>query len=408
MRIVACRVCGNKDLKTIIELGDQYLSDFRSDNTKPNKYPLDVVFCDGCKLVQLRDTAPSGEMYHENYGFKSGVSESIKADLLDNVKHVLTYIKEPTNWLDIASNDGTLLGYVPESILTVGIDPIGFLCDEAEAKGHQIINDFFDPKYFDTKFDAITSISMFYDLDDPNTFVAGVKSVLADKGVWDIQQNYLLTTLKLNAVDNICHEHLEYYTLRSLENLLDRHGLAVIDVSTSTVNGGSLRTIVAHKGAYETQPSVQAQRDRESAYGIDNLETYLTFGEGIMYNLASLMIALKSLKDAGKSLYIMAASTRGSTIWQAAGIGPNLVTAAVEKNPAKVGKNFSAIGVPIISEETFRANCASDSVGIIGPWFFAEEIVKRERQFIEDGGVMIVPLPEIEVVAKENLDKWLS
>jgi NDP-4-keto-2,6-dideoxyhexose 3-C-methyltransferase len=403
MRTIAgCRVCNCPDLTTVVDLGEQYVSDFRDDNSKPGKYPLVGVICENCKLVQLRDTTPSGEMYHENYGFKSGISDSIKADLLDNVTRAQAHHPKATTWLDIASNDGTLLSYVPSTVYRVGVDPITKYCKEAEQYADEIINDFFPTDKFPTKkFDIVTSISCFYDMDDPNAFVKGVTDVMADDGIWDIQQNYLLPTMQLNAVDNFCHEHIEYYTLLSLEFLLEKHGLEVFDLSTSMVNGGSLRTFVTKKGSRPVQPSVEQQRLIELEAGLHDVETYKAFGAKSIANMEMLKKVVDDLNAKGKEIYILAASTRGATLWQTAGITEQDVPFALERNPEKVGKYFSAIGMPIISEQTARLN--KPDYMLVGPWFFAyPEIISREKEYIMNGGALIIPLPELDIITKDN------
>lgn len=395
--ITRCRVCGCPDLTTVVDLGVQYVSDFRDDNSKPNKYPLVGVICENCKLVQLKDTTPSGEMYHENYGFKSGISDSIKADLRDNVAKALEYKPGATTWLDIASNDGYLLSQVDSAIYKVGVDPITKYCKEAEQHADLIVNDFFPSDKFPAKkFDVVTSISCFYDMDDPNGFVKGVADVMEDDGIWDIQQNYLLPTIELNAIDNFCHEHIEYYTLLSLEYLLEKHGLEVFDLSTSMVNGGSLRTFVCKKGKRPVQDSVEKQRFIEVEAGLHEIETYKKFGEKSIANMKMLKKIIDDLNAKGKEIYILAASTRGATLWQTAGITEKDVPYAVERNEEKVGKYFSAVGMPIISEETARLN--KPAAMIIGPWFFAGEIIEREAQYLKDGGHLIIPLPELKVI----------
>lgn len=417
MRVIdTCRSCSSINLTEFLDLGEQYLSDFRKDNSKPPKVPLVGLICDDCKLVQLRHTANSWDMYHENYGFKSGVSDSIKADLKDIVSTALEYHDEPKTWLDIASNDGTLLSFVPSSMHRTGVDPITKYCKEAEQHADKIVNAFFDAEYFSDygtvgdryyqHFDVITSISCFYDMDAPNKFVGDVAKVMSPKSIWVIQQNYLLPTLQLNAVDNFCHEHLEYYTLLSLEPLLERHGLEVIDLSTSMVNGGSLRTIVAKKGSYPTQDAVERQRTIELEYGLDTMEPYERFAKEVNNNLQLLKNTVDDINERGETVYILAASTRGSTIWQAAGITERDVPFAVERNPEKVGRYFNAVGMPIISEEQARES--KPDYMIVGPWFFADEIVERERAYIESGGCLIVPLPELVTVNKDNMDEYLG
>lgn len=401
--ITTCRSCDSSKLTDILDLGTQYTSDFRKDDSKPPAYPIEAVICEDCMLVQLRHTTPSHEMYHENYGFKSGVSDSIKADLKDVVSNALKYIPEPKYWLDIASNDGTLLSYVPDTTYRVGCDPITKLCKEAETKADRIVNDFFNSdtveREFDAgKYDVVTSVSCFYDMDEPNDFVSAVKSVLAKDGAWIIQQNYLLPTLQLNAVDNFCHEHLEYYTLLSLEPLLERHGLEVIDLSTSMVNGGSIRTIVAHKGIKPVNESVVAQRAIEAEAGLHSFAAYEQFAVDVTKQIKDLKALVDHLNSLGKSIYILAASTRGATIWQAAGITEKDCPFAVERNPAKVGRYFSACGMPIISEE--EAFMHKPDYMIIGPWFFADEIIDREQAYLAAGGKLISPLPKLEIIGE--------
>lgn len=413
-----CRV-DNGELTPVIDLGEQYLSDFRDDDQLPPRYPLEVMMCDDCQLVQLNHTTPSEDMYHERYGFKSGVNEAIRANLSEIVEECFKWKPKARRWLDIASNDGTLLSNVPENVYRVGIDPITKYCEEARQHADLVINDFFQPHYFHyqldqgedlyPKFDVITSVSMFYDLDDPNEFVKGVKGILAPEGVWSIQQNYLLTTMELNAIDNVCHEHLEYYSLHSLEKLLDRHDLEVFDVSTNTINGGSIRTLVQHKGAYSRlnngitnriQPSVQKQRDKEMAFGIADPKIYERFGYETQLRMLKLAnFVLKEALD-GKVTYIYGASTRGGTIWQGAGLDVEHLPKAVERNPEKVGKKIASIQVPIISEEQARAE--KPDYMLVSPWFFKEVFLEREREYLENGGKFIFPLPEVEIVYIKN------
>jgi hypothetical protein len=397
--IAECRACGSTYLHDFLDLGKQYLSDFRKDNKKPPRYPLVATFCDTCKLVQLKHTTPPSEMYHDRYGFKSGINEGIRADLDSVVLHAFQYVNDPQKWLDIASNDGTLLSFVPDTIYRVGVDPVPFLCIEAEQHADLIINDFFNSS-IGGEYDVITSVSCFYDMPDPSQFVEDVESILASHGVWIIQQNYLLTTLQLGAVDNFCHEHLEYYTLLSLENLLHRFDLEVVEVSTSPMNGGSIRTVVAHKGVYTTTDSVTKQRKIEYIYGVDSLLTYQMFSEDIAMELNKLRRLVTDLKNHGKTIAILAASTRGATIWQSVEFDETMIDYAIERNPAKVGRNFSAIGVPIISEA--EAHKRHPDYMIIGPWFFSEQIIKREEEYIKAGGHLIIPLPQVKVIDASN------
>jgi SAM-dependent methyltransferase len=388
-------------------LGKQYLSDFREDDIRPPKHRLDVALCRDCSLLQLLETVPRDEMYHERYGFKSGVNDTMRADLKDVVDSILN--EAPLNWLDIACNDGTLLSFVPEYIRRTGVDPIKKYCEEAARHADLIVNDFFSQELLDTPrdiitegelfpvsdllgpFDVITSISVFYDIEDLPSFVGAVKSVLAENGVWVIQQNYILETLKQNAIDNFCHEHLTYFSLASLEHLLSRFDLEVTNVAVSGINGGSLRTHVRHKGQRQADESVVKQREIEKTAALDSLDTYRWFAGRAKINVEALLRAVPYKRP----VYIYGASTRGATLWQLAGFRPD---AAVERNPEKVGKVYSALGIPIISEEEARAN--HPKAMIVGPWWCRDEIVAREADYLNDGGRLIFPLPSVEIVER--------
>jgi len=397
-----CRACKHKKLDEVINLGNQYLSDFRTDDKKPNKYPLRVLKCRKCHFVQLEESAPFDEMYTENYGFKSGVNEVIKADLKDIVEQAKTYCKRTLmHVLDIGSNDGTLLSYFGPAHYRTGIDPIKKLCDEAIASGiDNTICDFFSVEAIEktgaSKFDAITAISMFYDVKDPDKFVKDMASLLVDDGVITIQQNYILATLQNNAYDNICHEHIGYHSLLSMDYLFEKNGLECVDVSTSMVNGGVLRTVVQKKGVGTPTPAVQKQRDIEKEYELDTMRPYKEFKDHVEEEAKFLKEAIDIINRNGKKCYIYGASTRGGTIWQYAGLDVRDLPFAVERNPEKVGKKIASIGVPIISEEQARKD--APEYMLVSIWFFKDAVVKREAEYIKNGGTLLFPLPEFEII----------
>jgi NDP-4-keto-2,6-dideoxyhexose 3-C-methyltransferase len=396
MRIRNCRSCGSDKLVSVIDLGHQYLSDFRDDDLKPNKHPLEMIKCNACHFCQLSHSAPLSEMYTENYGFKSGVNEEIRKDLESIVDQALTYTKG-TRVLDIASNDGTLLSYYPKHYYRVGVDPITKLCKEAEEHADLIVNEFFPTKEPLTgKFDIITAISCFYDVEDPNDFLSNMAKILADDGVLIIQQNYLLATLQNNAYDNICHEHIGYHSLLSMEYLFEKNGLEVVDVSTSMVNGGVLRTVVQKKGVGSKTFMVQEQRDIEKAYKLDTPAPYKKFRMDIIDTAFRLKKLIDGINAKGQKCYIYAASTRGGTIWQYVGLDVKDVPFAVDRNPGKVGKKIASIGVPIISEEQARVD--KPEYMLMSIWFFKDQVLGREKDYLDNGGHFIIPLPELEVI----------
>ena len=400
--IKTCRSCQSTKLESVIDLGMQYQSDFRKDDLKSDKHPLHMVRCLDCNFCQLTETSPFEEMYTENYGFKSDVNEVIMADLKDIVNQAVTYVPNRNlKVLDIGNNDGFLTSCYPKGTFRVGVDPIKKLSDEALAKGRVdvAINEFFPPKEkIQHRFDIITAISCFYDVEDPYSFLQNMVDLLKDDGVLTIQQNYLLATLQNNAYDNICFEHIGYHTLKSMEYLFDRCGLECVDVSTSMVNGGVLRTVCQKKGVGVATKAVQAQRDIETAYGLDTDTPYRRFANNVKNTAHELKELIDSINASGKKCYIYGASTRGGTIWQYVGLDVKDLPFAVERNPDKVGKKIAAIGVPIISEEQARLD--KPDYMLVSIWFFFDSVCQREQDYLNAGGRLIKPLPELEVVCK--------
>jgi len=396
--ILHCRSCKSINLNKIVDLGEQHLSDFRNDYSKPPKFPLCLLLCGNCNLVQLDTTVDRTLMYHDGYGYRSGVNEIIVSNLKMLVDYAYSFIPNPQRWLDIACNDGTLLSLVNNSTFKVGVDPVEKFKIESMNYANLIISDYFPSESTNklNEFDVITSISMFYDLDDPNDFVSHVKNKLSESGVWIIQQNYLLSMLQNNSFDNICHEHIEYYSLRAMKNLIQQNGLEIVDVFLDDINGGSLITAVSHQGVFEVKPSVENQLEIEKEFGLESLAQYEVFQSNIQKTRDQLKSLLTQAKAAGQRVQIYGASTRGATIWQYIGLGPDLVEAAVERQPEKIGKVFSPIAIPIIGEPEMRLN--PPDFLLVGPWFLRQSFIKREKQFMLSGGKFIFPLPRVELV----------
>jgi len=391
-KVTACRSCGG-GLTEVLDLGVQRLADFRDDDLEPPSFPLVLMFCEDCGLAQLDTTVPRQLMYHERYGFKSGVNESIKADHQSIVSSALRKIK-PKSWLDIACNDGTLLSLVPKEIYRAGCDPVLKYAKLATKHANHVAPCFFPVDYHDRTFDVVTSISMFYDVDDPNAFVEGINKVLNEDGVWVVQQNYLGDTITLNAVDNICHEHVTYWSLVSFQKLLHRHGLEVFDVEFSKVNGGCFRTFVARKGKYRVEESVVNAIQYELLnLELNTLKPLMRWADRVGTSLRNLKVYIDAANAKRKRVAIYGASTRGGTLWQAAGLTAEDFCYAVDRNPEKVGKTMSSIGLEIVSEGVARLDQPDYMVCSI--WFFRDEVLKREKDY---QGRWVFPLPDFEVV----------
>ena len=302
--------------------------------------------------------------------------------------------------VDIGSNDGTLLKNYPKKVFKIGVEPITKFAKESKKFTNKVVNDFFTIEAFrkyikKEKADVVTIISCFYDMEYPNKFISDVKEILKENGIIIIQQNYLVGMLKQNAFDNIVHEHLEYYSLLSLNNLLKNNGLEVFDVEERELNGGSFRTYIALKGSRKISKSVKKMQLSEKKLGPDKKKIYLDFAKRIETNKRKLFEFIDKENKKGKRIYLYGASTRGNTLLQYFGLDKKTIPFAVERNQEKWGKIIASVGIPIISEEQARKD--KPDYMLVLPWFFKKEFLKREKAYLKHGH-FIFPLPKFEVI----------
>ncbi len=403
-------------LVPVLSLGVQSISDFVSKNSLTPSAPLELILCDpsrnGCGLLQLKHTVDQQYMYR-NYWYRSGVNQTMRVALADITKSVAELIPLTKNSIvvDTGSNDNTLLNsYQVRDLNKVGFEPAINLMPYAKNTSATIINDFFTANLFKDKVgkkvkaQAVTSIAMFYDLEQPNEFVADIREILAPDGLWIIQMAYLPVMLADNIFDNICHEHLEYYSLSSLEFLLKRHDLKVIDVELNNVNGGSYRTFITHKGSKLPPRSGASERlaqlrFKENAMHLATTIPYQLFRDRVAQIKRQVVDFIVQEKSTGKTIYVYGASTKGNTLLQYFNLNHKVITAAAERNPAKWGKRTVSTNIPIISEKKARDD--NPDYFLILPWHFLAEFKNRESQYLENGGKFIVPLPKFRVIGAE-------
>ena len=412
-----CRVCGSSALSRVINLGEQHL---QGSFVKPGKelppmrkVALALVRCDptrdenACGLLQLAHTTPT-EVLYAAYWYRSGTNDTMRQHLRGIAAEAATLVgPAPARVLDIGCNDGTLLSYYPASYIKFGIDPSD-VAREVGA-GIEVVQDLFPSEELMEKarecpFDVITAIAMFYDLEDPVAFVDTVKRLLAPDGVWIFEMSYMPSMLELNSYDTICHEHLEYYSLAVLENILARCDMKIFRAELNTINGGSIRCFATHAASFkfkrpEHHTRLSELRRAEFDLELDTDKPYRNFQERIEKHRSELRALLKSLKQQGKRIHIYGASTKGNTILQWCDLDSATIDCAAERNPDKYGARTLGTDIPIVSEADSRAR--KPDYYLVLPWHFREEFLLREADVLARGVGMIFPLPTLEIVKHE-------
>jgi SAM-dependent methyltransferase len=419
-----CRACGSSTLTPVIDLDLQYLqgSFVKEGIQQPplRKLPTMLVRCDvavdenACGLLQLGHTIPP-EILYANYWYRSGTNDTMRGHLADIVRSVADIVgPDMKRVMDIGCNDGTLLRNYSPDIERWGFDPSD-IAQEIEAS-IDVVNTTFPSsqgraRLGDRKFDVVTSIAMFYDLEDPVEFVSNIKAILSEKGIWVFEMSYMPLMLKMNSFDTICHEHLEYYSLTVLQYITEVAGLRIFKVSLSEINGGSIRCYACHENCIEYDSRESAAYIRklqvmEFEMQLDTDVPYRAFQgriEGLRAEIGHLMA---DIRDRGETVHVYGASTKGNVLLQWYNIDSYKIKYASDRNPQKDGARTLGTNIKIISEEKSRA--MKPDYYLVLPWHFRREFLEREAETIRAGTKMIFPLPEITIVDADNLDEYLA
>jgi len=406
--IEACRVSQSTNLVTVLDLGKQALTGVfpRSRNAQITSGPLELVWCPESGLLQLKHSYEPTEMYGENYGYRSGLNQSMVQHLSDKVRYLerLQPLTAGDVVLDIGSNDCTTLNaYSTAGLRRVGIDPTGRKFAQYYPAGVAMVPDFFSAASYRSveskPAKVVSSIAMFYDLESPVDFACEIGSILADDGIWHFEQSYMPSMLRMNSYDTICHEHLEYYSLGVVKKILDAADLRLVDVVMNAVNGGSF-AVTAAKRANRTvltnNTVVSWLLEQEDRMGLGTPRPFRDFEERVFRHREDLTRLIRSLVADGKKIHGYGASTKGNVVLQFCGLTEKDIDAIAEVNPEKFGCYTPGTRIPIISEQDSRA--MKPDYYLVLPWHFKEGILRREREFLSTGGKMIFPFPEIEIV----------
>jgi SAM-dependent methyltransferase len=409
-----CRISGS-ELEEVINLGSLYISGFSpSILADTPRAPLRIGISKTSGLLQLMDSVDRPALY-EHYWYRSGTNETMRNQLAD-------ILRTATQWarlddgdvvLDIGCNDGTLLALYGEmrSLFRIGIDPAQNLAEEAIPHCERHAADFFSRELYDElsggkRAKIITTIAMFYGLEDPLKFVADLRECLDDDGIWILQLSYTPLMLKQNAFDNICHEHVEYYTLRSLSYLLRQFDLRIVDVEFNDTNSGSFRLVITHNsnplreaplfvrdiGSFRVESTIEY----EERHSFDDPSVYIDYMKRLESLRRQTCDLLGDIKSSGRLVCGYGASTKGNTLLQFYGITPETLPCIAERQSQKLGLLTAGSWIPIVGEEEVRA-MKPDYLFIL-PWHFLDEFRRRESAFLSRGGRFIVPLPELEII----------
>jgi hypothetical protein len=406
--ITRCRVGGTDQLIPVLNLGQQELTGVfpKTAEEKVTRGPLELVWCPESGLLQLKHTYESSEMYGDNYGYRSGLNQSMVDHLTSKVAYLqrLVDLQPGSTVLDIGSNDCTLLkAYAVADLQRVGIDPTGKKFAEYYPQDVELVPDFFSADAFRSTGARppriVTSIAMFYDLDDPIAFARQIGEVLADDGVWHFEQSYMPSMLRTNSYDTICHEHLEYYSLSVVQKILQAADLKIVDVIMNNVNGGSF-AVTAAKRSNDRIPTNHAVvnwlLEQEDRLGINTPRPYREFEERVFRHREDLVRLIRALRADGKTVLGYGASTKGNVVLQFCGFTKDDIPAIAEVNPEKFGRVTPGTHIPIVSEAD--AHAMKPDYYLVLPWHFKEGILRREKEYLASGGKFIFPFPEIEII----------
>lgn len=413
-----CRICGNKNLISIVNLDNQHLTGvFPKTKMEPiTSGPLELVKCsdehntNACGLVQLKHSYDHSEMYGNNYGYRSGLNRSMIEHLHSKVRKIEAFVqlKNDDLIIDIGSNDSTLLqSYQNSGLLLVGIDPTGEKFKKYYPKHIHLIPEFFSAELMNKNFKnkkakVITSIAMFYDLESPADFARQIYEIMADDGIWILEQSYMPEMLQMNAYDTICHEHLEYYALKQIKWITDKLNLKIIDIEFNQVNGGSFSVTIAKSVSNYTENTklIDKVLSEENSRSLHTLKPYEEFKQRVWNHRNEIHKFIRKIKSENKKILGYGASTKGNVILQFCNITADELPFIAEVNPDKFNCFTPGTNIPIISEEEARK--MKPDYFLVLPWHFKKGIIEKERDFLKTGGKLLFPLPFLETVSQQK------
>jgi C-methyltransferase C-terminal domain/Putative zinc binding domain/Methyltransferase domain len=406
-RNLKCRLCGSKQLLEMLSLGEQYLTGVfpKNPETKVLSGELTLQRCEECTLVQLGHSYDKNLMYGMNYGYQSSLNDSMKFHLKTIAERIRDYLilLEGDVIVDIGSNDGTFLSFFENvGLKRIGIDPT--ISKFADSYHPDIIKvpEFFTKDSFNSVSDKpakfISSISMMYDLDDPVNFALQVHDCLDDNGFWFFEQSYLGLMLEKLAYDTICHEHLEYYSAFTIHNILNRTGFIVRNIELNSINGGSIAILASKKKSEfdEHCDEFIALLKDELNEKLNTSDKLIKYSDNVKLHRKNLMKLVNKYLLQGKTISALGASTKGNVLLQYCGLDRTKISMIGDVNPDKFGCVTPGTHIPIVPEsKVFELD---PDIILILPWHFEETFTNKTEDFVKNGGIVIFPLPTINVL----------
>ncbi len=409
MKLKRCRICKNKKLEKILNLGEMPLANAFLDKNqlsqKEVSYPLRVVWCKLCGLLQIDEIVPP-EILFRNYIYVSGTSEALRKHFEDLATEVVNNFKLNSESLviDIGSNDGTLLKEFKKfGLKVIGVEPAVNIAKIAEENGIKTINDFFSEDIAkkivreNGKAEAITATNVVAHTNDLDGLLKGVSYLLKDDEVFVIEVPYLVDLLENVEFDTVYHEHLSYFAVRPLKRLFERHDLKIVNVERVTIHGGTIRVFVSKKKSrYNISKNVNELTLLEKKKKMHEVTVYKNFAGQVKKLKEDLVSLLQKLKSENKKVIGYGAAAKGNTLLNYYNIGPELIEFIADLSPMKQNKFTPGTNIPVYGPDQIYK--AKPEYMLILAWNFADEIMRQQSKFKEMGGKFIIPVPEVRII----------
>ncbi len=405
----SCRLCNSTKLNRFLDLGYSPISDqIRTSeqlDQPETSYPITVNNCNECGFCQLGYVVPLELMYNENYSYDGSATETLRNHHIGMANQISERfkLKEKSLAVDIGSNAGVLLsGFRDKGMTVLGIDPSVNVANIARKKGIHVIGEFFSSelaKKIKKEFGEatiITGTNVFAHIDDLNDFFRAADILLSSEGIIVIEAPYLITLLDNLEYDTIYHEHLSYISLKPLHTFCKKMKMEVFDVENNDIHGGSLRLFIGREGIKEISKNVEKFLKLEQEKQIYDNERLNQFSKDVKKQRIELNTLLWKLKNEGKKIVGISAPAKGNALTNYCKIGTDLLDYITEKNHLKIGKFTPGMHIPILSEDKLLED--KPDYGLILAWNFAEEIIKNNQEFRNNGGKFIIPIPHPKII----------